>query len=224
MSNMKLRQTQSGSTALIVSLVLAVALLIGALGFAIWAYSGMQDYKKNVEDKITVAETAAKNAEKIKNDKEFAEISKSPIKTYKGPDAYGGIIVKYPKTWSGYVVTDTDSAPFVDGYFNPGVVPGVASDTSTFALRVRVNSDSYSTIMENYKSGVDEGTVKVSPYKLKQVPGVVGSKVTGVIHDEKKGTLIVLPLRANALEIWTESDAFLGDFTKYILPNISFSP
>jgi hypothetical protein len=78
--------------------------------------------------------------------------------------------------------------------------------------------------METFKSGVQGGLAKVSPYKLPKVPGVVGSKITGAIESEKKGTLIILPLRANALEIWTESDKYLNDFNKYILPNLSFSP
>lgn len=224
MSNMKLAQKQNGSVALLAGLITSVLLLIAASIFGYWAYGGRQDFKNNVDQKVAVAVAQAKQEESTSKDAEFAEISKSPVKTYLGPESFGSINLKYPKTWSGYVKTASDSPPFVDGYFNPGVVPNAEVDSSAFALRIRVGGDSYNAIMERYSSNVEDGTVKVSPYKLPKVPGVVGSKITGLITDTKKGTLIVLPLRANALEIWTESDKYLPDFSKYILPNFNFAP
>lgn len=218
-------QTRSHSAGLIVSLVVTVVLLIGAASFGVWAYSGRQDYKNNVDAKVATAVVDAKQVESARKDAEFAEISKSPLKTYVGPEAFGSMHLQYPKTWSGYVITSTENTPYIDGYFNPGVVPDTQSEASVFAVRIRISGDSYSTIMSNYQSGVDDGTVKVQPYKLDKVPGVVGSKIVGTLADsERKGTLIVLPLRANALEIWTESDKYLNDFNKYILPNFSFAP
>jgi hypothetical protein len=223
---MKLVQRQSGSTAVIAALVGTVLLLIIALGFGVWAYSGRQDYKTNVDQKVADAVTAAKLAESTRKDAEFAEISKSPLKTYLGPEAFGSIQLKYPKSWSGYVINSSDNSPYIDGYFSPGVVPDIEAESSTFALRIQVSSDSYSTLLENYSSGVEDGTVKVSPYKLpnSKVSKIVGSKIVGQLTDNKKGTLIIVPLRANALEIWTESDKYLHDFNKYILPNLTFRP
>lgn len=218
-------QSQSRSIGLIVGLVTTVLLLIGAIGFGFWAFGERQDYKDNVDAKVAAAVTDAKQAESARKDAEFAEISKSPLRTYVGPEAFGSIHLQYPRTWSGYVISSTENTPYIDGYFSPGVVPDTQSEASVFALRIRVSSDSYSTIMTNYESNVQDGTAKVQPYKLAKVPNVVGSKVVGTLADsERKGTLIVLPLRANALEIWTESDKYLNDFNKYILPNLSFSP
>jgi hypothetical protein len=173
---------------------------------------------------VAAAVAVAKQTESTRKDAEFAELSKSPLKTYVGPEAFGSIDLKYPKTWSGYVINTSDNSPYIDGYFSPNVVPDVGTDISTFALRIRVSSDSYSTLLENYNSNVEDGTVKVSPYKLPKVPKVVGSKVVGQLSNTKKGTLIIVPLRANALEIWTESDKYLNDFNKYILPNLTFAP
>ena len=224
MSSMKLAHQQDGSAAVVATLIVTVLLLIGALGFGFWAYSGRQDYKNNSDQKVADAVAVAKQAESTRKDAEFAELSKSPLKTYVGPEAFGSIDLKYPKTWSGYVINTSDNSPYIDGYFSPNVVPDVGTDTSTFALRIRVSSDSYSTLLENYNSNVEDGTVKVSPYKLPKVPKVVGSKVVGQLSNTKKGTLIIVPLRANALEIWTESDKYLNDFNKYILPNLTFAP
>jgi type II secretory pathway pseudopilin PulG len=220
---MKSVSSERGSVALLASLVIAVILLIGVGVFALSSYQKEQDYKNNVDQKVAVAAQAAKQQESAVKDKEFAEISKSPLKSYVGPEDYGSIVLKYPKTWSGYVVNQSDS-PYLDGYFEPGVVPDSQNEDSVFALRIQVTSDSYSSVLSNFQSQVQDGSVKIVPYHLPKVPGVVGSKITGQIQDQKTGTLILLPLRANALQIWTESGHYLNDFNKYIIPNLTFSP
>lgn len=224
MSNMKPGHTQDGSAALVVVLVVLAVLLMGAVGFGYWAFSERQDYKTNSDQKVAAAVERAKQETSILKDKQFAEESKSPLRTYVGPSAFGSIIVKYPKTWSAYVSSHTDTAPYVDGYFAKGTVPDANAENSVFSLRVRVSGENYADIMSQYASLVEDGTTTVKAYKLPKVPNVVGSKVTGMLLNNKQGTLIVLPLRANALEVWTESDASLADFNKYILPNLSFSP
>lgn len=224
MSSMHISQRQSGSVVLVASLVITVILLIGAAVFGFWAYGQSQDYKNNVDQKIAVAVADADKQITAQKEKEFAEKAKSPLKTYVGPTAYGSITLQYPKTWSGYVETPADGTPYVDGYFQPGVVPQADDESSTFALRIRVSGESYSSIMQNYASNAQSGAVQVTPYRLPKMPHIVGSKVVGQLDNQKNGTLIVIPLRAYALEIWTESNAHLNDFNKYILPNISFSP
>lgn len=226
MSSMKTSHTsEQGSAALVLTLVVSVILLIGALVFGFWAYSGRQDYKNNVDQKVNVAVAEAEQATSLKKDKQFAEESKSPLRTYVGPAAFGSIHVQYPKTWSAYVIANSDNTPYVDGYFAPGAVPDTSNQDSVYALRVRVSGDSYSDIMSQYQSNVQNHVSKVVPYRLPKVSSVVGSKITGQLVDgNKQGTLIVVPLRANALEIWTQSDKYLSDFNKYILPNLSFSP
>lgn len=224
MSSMRIAQRQSGSVALVASLVITIVLLIGAGVFGFWAYGQSQDYKNNVAQKVAEGVAVASKQISTQKDQELAEKEKSPLKTYVGPTAYGSIMLQYPKTWSGYVETPADGTPYVDGYFEPGVVPQADDESSTFALRIRVSGESYSSIMQNYVSNVQSGTVRVSPYRLPKMPHIVGSKVVGQLDNQKNGTLIVIPLRAYALEIWTESNAHLNDFNKYILPNISFSP
>jgi type II secretory pathway pseudopilin PulG len=220
---MKSVSSERGSVAVIAALVIAVVLLIGVGVFAMSTYQKEQDYKNNVDQKVAAAQAVAKQQESAAKDKEFAEVSKNPLKTYRGPEDYGSIVLKYPKTWSGYVVNQSDS-PYLDGYFEPGVVPDSQNQSSVFALRIQVTSDSYSSVLSNFESQVQDGTVKIVPYHLPKVPKVVGSKITGQIEDQKTGTLILLPLRANALQIWTESGAYLNDFNKYIIPNLTFSP
>lgn len=224
MSGMRMQNETGAINVLLLPLIMSLLILVGVAVFGVWAFGERQDYKNNVDEKIAVAVEKAKTEEAKVKDAQFAEESKNPLKTYKGPSAYGSVVVKYPKTWSGYVVENSQSDPYVDGYFAKGVVPDVQADSSTFPLRLQVSSTSYSETLTNFESQAQEGSVRVKPYALKKVPSVVGSFVSGAISENKKGYMVILPLRNTTLEIWTESDSYKSDFDKIILPNLTFSP
>jgi hypothetical protein len=216
-------QMRSHRTALIVSLVVVSLLLIGALVFGFWAYGGRQDYKNNVDQKISAAVSTAKQTQMSTDQQQFAEASKSPLKTFLGPVAYGNVALKYPKTWSAYVVSNS-SDPIIDAYFAPDVINDIQNSSSVFSLRMQISTNTYSSELANYQSAVQGSTATVTPYTLPNVPSVVGSEITGQLDDGNSGTMILIPLRANTLKVWVESNQYLNDFNTYILPNLTFSP
>lgn len=219
------RINQSGAlNALLLPLIVTIILLIAAGAFAVWAYMGRQDYKNNVDSKVATAVEVAKDQEGKAKEADFAERSKTPFKIYTGPSEYGSINMQYPKTWSAYIAVQSGGDPLLNGYFSPGAVPNVQTQSSVFALRMQVTSQSYSTIMDNYNNQVESGRVTVQPYALPKLPNIVGSKVQGQIENNKNGTMIILALRDKTLKIWTESTEFDNDFNNNILPNFTFSP
>lgn len=211
------------STPLLIALVFITLLFFGALGFGLWAFGSRQNYKNNTDQIIASQVKIAQDKTATAKDNEFAQKEKQPLKTYRGPDTYGSLIIKYPKTWSGYVSQTNDSSNPLDAHFQPNVVPDVQSKTS-FALRIQIVSDAYSDVLASFSDAVSSGTARVSPFRAARVPGTLGSKVVGAIDNEKQGTMIVFPLRDKTLKIWTESSQYIGDFNKLILPNLSFSP
>lgn len=220
-----IKHNQDGAVnGLVISLVLVVLILIGALGFGGWAFMGRQDYKDNVDTKIKVAEEAARQKESTVKDLQFAEESKKPLKTYQGPEAYGSLQTSYPKTWSAYVDDSGTSTGLVDGFFNPDYVPSIANQKSVFALRVQVVGQDYAEVLRSFSGQQQTGKVTVSAYALPKLPKVVGVKVTGEISQGKTVTMVILPLRSETIKIWTEGNQYLEDFNNNILPNFSFSP
>lgn len=221
-----IKHNQDGAAnGLVISLVLAVLLLIGAIGFGGWAYTQMTDYRDNSDQKVAEAEQIAIQKESELKDKQFAETLKNPLKTYSGPAAYGGLHIEYPKTWSGYVdETGGGGSAYVNGYFNPGVVPSTSSSKSVFALRTQVTSTAYASVLKEFSTQQKAGKLTVSAYALPKLPKVVGVKAVGQTSDKKNVIMVVLPLRSQTLKIWTEGSQGVADFNKYILPNFSFSP
>jgi hypothetical protein len=219
------RRNQQGSiNGLLIPFILVLLLLIGAGVFGVWAFNGRQDYKNHTDQKIAAAVTTAQQQTAATDAAQFAEANKKPLKPYTGPEAYGSIIIKYPKSWSGYVsVSDNGSTP-LDGYFQPDVVPNIQAPTATFALRLQVVQTSYDQVVSQYSSQVQQKTVTVTPYKAANVPSIVGVRVDGQVALNKQGSMILLPLRDKTLKLWTESTQFEPDFNNNILPNFSFSP
>lgn len=220
---MRKLNAQGAINVLLIPLILALLAFFAAVGFGYWAYSGRQDYKNNVDEKIATAVDVAKKQAESDKDNEFIQKEKEPLKEYDGPSSLGSIVIKYPKTWSAYVdETGTGGTP-LDGYFQPNFVPGVDGDSS-YALRVQVSNKTFADEAKRFDSDVKNGKVSSQPYKPVNVQDVVGLRLDGEIENNKQGIMILIPLRDKTIKLWTEADQYKADFENNILPNFTFSP
>lgn len=215
--------TKKGFNKLLVPVIVLVLLLLVSLGFGFWAFMERQDYKNNVEPKIDAAVKVAVQEESSRKDNEFVEKEKNPLKAYTGPETYGSLVIKYPKTWSAYVIEKDQNSTPLDGYLHPNVVPDITGKTA-FALRIQVVNRAYDQELKSLEGKVKSGKVKVSAYKPKNVANVTGSRLTGEINTDEQSIMVLLPLRDKTLKIWTESTSFSNDFDNIILANLTFVP
>lgn len=212
---------QAGS--LVLPFIIVFVLLLGSLGFAAWAFTSRQDYKNNSDKKAAAAAEEAVKAEDVKKDAEFAEKEKSPLKTYVGPATFGSLTIQYPKTWSAYI-SEGNAAQPIDGYFNPDFVPNITSQSTNFALRIKIVNSDYTTVMKTFDANVAIGKAHVTAYRPAKVQNVLGSMISGTVAANKQGTMVVLPLRDKTIELWTEGADYVNDFNNTILPNLTFVP
>lgn len=223
--NSQPKRHSSVLTVMLLAFFILLSLSLTLFGF--WAFTGRQEYK-NKTDKITAkAVEAAKQQVAVDKEKEFVEKEKSPFKEYKGPSTYGSLGILYPKTWSGFVSETARASIPVEGYFHPGVVPGLQSGTS-FALRVQVTSQPYDVELQQFEQQAKAGKVKISPYKAPKVQGTLGARIEGEINTNtvanQKGIVVLFPIRDKTLKISTESEQFRGDFDNVIMANLTFVP
>jgi hypothetical protein len=223
------RTTDSGETnILLLPFIFLFLFFVASAGFGVWAYMSRQTYRNNSTQMIADAVKTAKQQEDIVKDNQFAETQKQPLLTYTGPEQYGSVSFSYPRTWSGYVIDTASSGQPLDGYFHPGVVPSLNDQNSTYALRVQVISQSYSSIISGYSSAVTAKTLTATAYSFPKVPTVVGIRYDGILNNANgvnvSGSMVIMPVRDQTLKIWTETPNYLGDFNTYILPNVTFSP
>jgi hypothetical protein len=227
MSSMNIHLGEHGEmNVLLIPVILLALLVIGAGAFGMWSFSSRQHYKNDTDAIVASAVNANTGTVQAQDAKQYAEEAKNPLTVYTGPDAYGSVKVSYPKTWSAYVDTTNSSTP-LDAYFHAQYVPSVASQ-DTYNLRVQVNAQPYSQVLNQFSGQIQNNQVTAAPYTLPKVPNIIGTMLTGPINPNNpnvtSGELILLPLRSTTLEIWTESSTYLPDFNTYILPNLSFSP
>ncbi|HKU18248.1 MAG TPA: hypothetical protein VJP80_03150 [Candidatus Saccharimonadales bacterium] len=215
---------EAGGGGVLITMVVFIVLFVGAAGFGLWAFLSRQDYKNNSDQKAAVVAASAVQKAQASDAAQYAEEAKSPLKTYVGPSQYGSVTIKYPKTWSAYVIEDGAGSMPVNNYFQPNVVPNVNTSTNTYALRVQVLGSSYDQVLAQFSSAVQAGRLTVKPYSLPKVSSVTGSRLDGQLSQTKQGSMIILPVRNVTLEISTEANTYESDFNNIILANLSFSP
>ena len=224
-----IKHNQDGAISSVgVSLVIALVLLVSAITFGVWAFMSRQDYKKNTDQKVSVAVSVQQKQDAVTELQKLAEDEKRPLNTYYGPPQYGSIIMKYPRNWSALIDdTGNDTTIPVNGYFATPVIPNLTGINSTFALRMQFINQPYAQVLRSYQNqSTPTNPVITSAYSLPSLKNVVGVKMVGKISTIPNGssTLVILPLRANTLELWTVGNTYLNDFNTIILPNFTFSP
>lgn len=209
---------------LLVPTIMLGVLFLAMSGFAIWAYTSRQDYKNNTDEKVAAAVEVAKEETATAKDNEFVEKEKIPFDDYQGPASFGGVLIRYPKTWSAYVNEKGTGKDPIDGYFHPKFVP--ATDVKpAYALRFQVLNTTYADELKKFDNAVKNNKVTVKPYKPEKVPTVTGVRIDGEIDSKVQGSLVLVPMRDKTLKIWTEADkTYLKDFDENILPNYTFEP
>jgi hypothetical protein len=212
----------------LITTVLLSVLLLASLGFGIWAFMTMTDYKNNSDKKSAAAVETALAQQKVTLDAVYAEKDKLPYTTFSGKPEAGSVQLQYPRTWSAHVVEQSNGNIPIKGYFHPGFVPDTLGDATSFALRLEVVDTRYAEILKQLESQVKQGGITIAPYSLAKVPDSLGSIITGKIiqgRDKVQGTMVIMPIRDKTLKVWTESNSvFLKDFNEAVLPNLTFVP
>ena len=208
-------------TAAILAVLFGFLFLMSSI-FAVWAFSSRQDYKNNVDQKISDATVVAVQEAETAKDAEFVELEKLPTKNYKGSATYGSLTFAYPKTWSVYA-EEASTGVVLDLFAFPNVVPGVSNDT-LYALRVEITSTTYDSELKKYDRDIESGEVRSSAYRPELVPEVLGVRLDGAIEREVEGSMVMLPLRDRTIKIYTQIPEFTNDFNNIVLPSIDFIP
>lgn len=220
-SRIELMNKQQGFIAALLAIVFGL-FFVAASGFAVWAFTERSKYKNDVEQIVAdEVKVAVKEAESAK-DAEFIEQEKLPNRTYKGPETYGSVSFKYPKTWSLYV-DETGGNTVLDVYGYPLVVPSQRSEKA-YALRVEILNTEYDAVIKKIQSKIEGGDLKAKSFRAENVPKTLGLRVDGEIAPDITGAMVYLPLRDKTLQISTESPDFLKDFNNTILKTLDFTP
>lgn len=197
----------------------SIALLI----FVILFFSTLMKYndsKTDLEEKIEIAVAQAKDEQAEALEKEFAEREKTPFKDFSGPEDYGSLSFKYPKTWSVYIAEDAANGGDFEAYFTPGEVLKV-SDENVNSLRLRIVNRNAESVKADYQRDVEKDK-SLSPEEI-TVANTNATHYSGKIPGtEFIGHIVIFKIRDKTAIFQTDSELFVDDFSE-ILNTVSFN-
>ncbi len=198
---------------------LALLLLITLILAATWL--SKYHSAKTVSDAAKAEITAAARVDQIKlDDAKFAEMSKSPYRSYVAPTTLADLKVSFPKSWNLYTVEDSENDLQLDLYWNENAVASPDNFKGDYALRLQLSKTSYADTVSALKSQAADGSLKVRTIKIS---GLSGTQYVGKINADKTGIMVILPIRDKSLSIWTEGSGAASDFVK-ILGRLRVNP
>ncbi len=207
----------------LIGMISFAVLAVGAAGAFFWAFTQMQDYRNNVDDKVAVAVEEAKVQQKEELQKQFNEDYKRPNLTFRSSSDFGSVTFEYPRTWSQYIAKDTDS---LEIYFHPVAVPTVNSRTP-FALRVTVTERAYDQVLRSFESKIKSGELSASTLTIGRTDsfsGYEGMRINGQFAPTINGSVVVFKIRDKTLQVFVDSQDFMKDFNDTVLPSLTFEP
>ncbi len=187
-------------------------LVLGLGSFGIWAFVAYNDASSDLEGKIKVAESKAREVKGVEDEEKFAEREKQPNSTYTAPDDYCALTFKYPKTWSGFESEQPANGGDFKAYFNPKIVPPI-SNSQQYSLRVVIEQKDFDDVVAAYDSLVLKGDLKQS---IASSEGHQYTRLTGNFSKNIRGDAVIYRCRDKAITIRTDADAFKTDFEAII--------
>ena len=216
----KLNKSVRNSLVKTIAIILLSLLLIGALLLSVYFYNEYQSAQSDVDSKIANAVVDAKKEVTDELEEQFAEREKIPYANFAGPDDYGRVGFKYPKTWSVYIAKNASKGGDFEAYLHPGEVPAVAN-TTIFALRVIIRSESFETAANRYQSLLNSKDKKLDSSVI-NISTTTGNRYDGTLPNNLVGSAVIFKLRDKVVTLETDAEIYRDDFQK-ILDSITFN-
>lgn len=214
----RLNKNHNGSEkAWMITSICLIVTIAGLIILAVWLYVNYDDQKTNVDGKVAESVAVAKKEQADDDEAKFTEREKEPNYEFAGPEDYGTVSFKYPKTWSVYVAKDGSSGGTYEAYLNPLKVPTV-STSQQFALRVLIESKDYNSVIASYDNLVKKGKLSTSSVKVGELSG---TRLDGYFSDDIRGSAVLFKIRDKTLTIRTDAMTFKTDFEN-IINSITF--
>ncbi len=209
-----------GNSSLIktIIIILLSLLLVGAL---LLAYYFSNEYKLASTDVQSQIDTAVIAREKEISDKleaDFAEREKLEYRDISGPEDYGSLSFKYPKTWSVYVLKDASKGGDYEAYLHPRIIPPLTNET-VIALHVRITSETFESAVNRYQGLIRDN--KITP-SIITINGQDANRYDGTLLNNLEGSVVIFKIRDKTVTIETDATIYRDDFDK-IIETITFN-
>ncbi len=209
----------------VIKLIIMIFLGLLALVFLVLYFMKMKDYnevKSDIDGQIAVAVAEAVDANTIKLENEFLEREKNPFLSFTGPEDYGEVSFKYPKTWSVYVPAPATKGGTYKAYFDPYQIDPIDDSSSIYALRLTISTKSFESVVSEYNSAMKKKGANLTMETF-YIGDTVANRYTGTIPGTSfNGYIVIFKIRDKTVVLRTDSYLFEDDFNK-LIESITFN-
>ncbi|MCL2451794.1 hypothetical protein FWD20_02885 [Candidatus Saccharibacteria bacterium] len=217
------QSNERGESKLFVILTGVFGVLMIGLGVGFfWAFTQMNDYRTDVDGRVSTAVEAAKTEQRTELENEFDERYQRPNVVFTGPANFGSVTFEHPRTWSVYVENDGQDGSGYAAYFNPGFVPRIDEDTP-YALRVEVINSSFKDREEFYRGMIENGakltatTVRLADASTDPASAYgKGVRLDGQFRETINGAAVLFDIRGRTLAIYTDKQNYVSEFNNIL--------
>lgn len=209
------QKKNSGSLVETIILIIVCLIAAAAIVVAVLFFMKYNEANEDQQAKIDSAVATAVADEQAKAAKTLEEKLKEPNAEFRGPDDYGSISFRYPKTWSVYVEKDgSNNSDFV-AYFQPNKVPPLSDQSARYALRFAIYNRSYDTVAKPFIAKVKNGTMTPQNFEADS-KNITGMRYDGEITTKIRGTLVIFKVNDKTAVLQTDSDVLIEDYEKIL--------
>lgn len=201
----------------IIIFVLAVATAVFA-GLFVWKFLDWSSVNSTIDYKVEqrIADREREIGDKI--EAEWTAKMNSDTEKFGGPNVYGSLAFKYPKTWSVYIEKDDSSSNGVfSAYINPSSVGPIASD-SVLALRIKIENADQKNIAAPFDNEVAAGTMSSSAVLVNN--STTTASIYSKLDNSAKIAIFKIPNRNQVVTIQTDSAKNFGKEFQKVLDTI----
>ena len=193
-------------------------LFILTLAAFIWAFTQYLDHKNNVDGKVAAAVTEAEKNKAAELEAGFQAERDRLFNKYTTDPGLANVTLEYPRDWSFYLEQEASSREQINAIFHPTVV--ASGNPGTYGMRMQLVQRLYSEVTDDYRKGVEDGTILASPVRNGSVEGL---RYEGQIDRDHNGAVVVFPVRDKTLLIFTDSKEYIGVFNEAVA-KLVFTP
>ena len=217
------KKSHSGLIMIIVIVFLSL-LLVTFVGLFIWKYLESDEIQATVDEQIDYAVAKAKDEQAQELEKKFSEREKNPYQTFRGPDDYGALTFKYPKTWSVYIAAPATTGGDFSAIMNPKEVE-VNKRGSIYALRVTIQNKSFETVVEQYKKEMERknSTLEVQTIQVNRGTVTANRYIGPIPKTEQQGIVVIFKIRDKTAILQTDSSKIFGTDFDTLIETVEFN-
>lgn len=210
--NQSMKYHRGDINTLIIVIIAMGIVILGLGGLSIYMYGESTRVTAERDSTIEEATTKARFEELQECNQSWTEKSLQEKTDFYGPDDFGALKFRYPKSWDLYIANDSTDGKHYSAYLNEDSVPTINKNTR-YSLRINIYvATDYASYTATLNKSVEKGALRSRPLDLKLVSNATATRYDGELEkgssnkEAIRGSMAVMRYNNNTIVVRTDYD------------------